>query len=183
LLPESLARWADAAKSWRRQGERIGATMADRRRFWDRFADHALREAARFPTEADLEQLLAPDSDGRSANLAYGRVTIISVESEDAEALTLRAVRALRAADSIFYDADVPAAVLGFARREAERRAVTRNPSGEVTSVTEIAEVMIAATAGGRRVVRVKIASSSSIASLTEDADLLRAAGLPVDVL
>ena len=177
-----MARWVDAAKSWRQQGERLGATMAERRRFWDRFADHALREAARPPTEADLGQLLAPDADQRSG-LPYGRVTIISVGAEDDEALTLGAVRALRGADSIFYDAGVPAAVLGFARREAERRPVTGTLSGESASVTEIADVIIAATAGGRRVVRVKIAGGSDIGSATDDADLLRAAGLPVDVI
>jgi hypothetical protein len=76
----------------------------------------------------------------------------------------------------------VPAAVLGFARREADRRPVT-TLSGESPSVTEIADVIIAATAGGRRVVRVKIAGGSDIASAMGDADLLRAAGLPVDVI
>ena len=49
--------------------------------------------------------------------------------------------------------------------------------------MTEIADVIIAATAGGRRVVRVKIAGGSDIGSATDDADLLRAAGLPVDVI
>ena len=113
LLPEGLARWVDAAKSWRRQGERLGATMADRRRFWDRFAELAMREAARPPTEADLGQLLVPTAAGDySAGLARGQVTIIS--AADVEALTLGALRALRGADSIFYDADIPAAVLGL---------------------------------------------------------------------
>ena len=181
LLPESLARWVDAAKSWRQQGERLGATMAERRRFWDRFADHALREAARLPTEADLGQLLVPDAD-QGSGLPSGRVTIISVGAEDDDTLTIGAVRALRGADSIFYDAEVPAAVLGFARREADRRPVT-TLSGVSPSMTEIADVIIAATAGGRRVVRVKIAGGSDIASARGDADLLRAAGLPVDVI
>ena len=66
LLPESLARWVDAAKSWRQQGERLGATMAERRGFWDRFAD--LRCAMlRGPDRSRPGQLLAPDADRDSA--------------------------------------------------------------------------------------------------------------------
>lgn len=183
LLPEGLARWVDAAKSWRKQGDLLGGTMAARRGFWNRFADLAMRDAARPPTEADLGQLLASAADSRSADLAHGRVTLISVGEADAEALTLGAVRALRAADSIFHDAGVPAAVLGFARREAERRPVTGTVSGGAASAAEIAGVIIAATAGGRRVVWLKIVDGSNIGSVTEDADLLRAAGLPVDVI
>ena len=38
---------------------------------------------------------------------------------------------------------------------------------------------IIAATAGGKRVVWLKIADGSNIGSVTEDADALRAAGLP----
>ena len=53
LLPEGLARWVDAAKSWRQQGDRLGGTMAERRRFWNRFADLAmptLRDRRQTPT-------------------------------------------------------------------------------------------------------------------------------------
>jgi uroporphyrin-III C-methyltransferase / precorrin-2 dehydrogenase / sirohydrochlorin ferrochelatase len=178
LLPESLARWVDAATSWRQQGDRLGGTMAERRGFWNRFADLAMRDAARPPTDADLGQLLASAADS-----AHGRVTIISIGRVDAEALTLGAVRALRSADSIFYDAEVPAAVLGFARREAERRLVASSVSGGATPAAEIGDAMIAATAGGKRLVRLKIVDGSNASSMTEEADLLRAAGLPVDVI
>jgi uroporphyrin-III C-methyltransferase / precorrin-2 dehydrogenase / sirohydrochlorin ferrochelatase len=181
LLPEGLARWVYAAKSWRQQGDRLGGTMAERRGFWNRFADLAMRDAARPPTEADLGQLLTSAADSRSADLAHGRVTIISVG--DADALTLGAVRALRAADSIFYDAGVPAAILGFARREAERRPVTGTLSGGGAPAAEIADFIIAATAAGKRVVWLKIADGSNISSVTEDADTLRGAGLLVDVI
>jgi uroporphyrin-III C-methyltransferase/precorrin-2 dehydrogenase/sirohydrochlorin ferrochelatase len=97
--------------------------------------------------------------------------------------LTLGAVRALRAADSIFYDAGVPAAVLGFARREAERRVVTGTLSGRAASAVEIAGAISSGAAGRKRVVWLKIADGSNIGSVTEDADALRAAGLLVDII
>jgi len=178
LLPEGLARWVDAAKSWRQQGDRLGGTMAERRGFWNRFTDLAMHDAARPPTDADLRQLLASVADS-----AHRRVTIISIGRVDADALTLGAVRALRAADSIFYDAGVPAAVLGFARREAERRVVTGTLSGRAASAVEIAGAITAGAAGRKRVVWLKIADGSNIGSVTEDADALRAAGLLVDII
>ena len=74
-------------------------------------------------------------------------------------------------------------AILGFARREAERRLVTGTSSGGAVSAAEIADFIIAATAAGKRVVWLKIVDGSNIGSVTQDADALRAAGLPVDVI
>jgi uroporphyrin-III C-methyltransferase/precorrin-2 dehydrogenase/sirohydrochlorin ferrochelatase len=172
LVPENIARWLIAAKSWRREGHRLGETSAERRRFWERFADAAMRNGGRAPTEADLEGLL---ESGRIAERASRHVTLI-IAGEGADALTLGAVKALRGADAIFYDAGVPADVLGFARREAERHSVASAMSG-----AELANRLLAATKAGNRIVRI-IRSGSPAGSAREEAEALREAGAEVDV-
>jgi uroporphyrin-III C-methyltransferase/precorrin-2 dehydrogenase/sirohydrochlorin ferrochelatase len=174
LLPEGLAHWLDAAKAWRRQGDRLGATSAERRGFWERFTNLALREAARAPTDADLAQLLVVPDARQSGHAARGHVTIIAIGKDGTETLTLGAVRKLRGADSIFYDASVPADVFGFARREAERRLVAAN---------EIADVIVASASEGRRVVWLKLADGSDAAVASAATAALRAADVPFEVI
>jgi uroporphyrin-III C-methyltransferase/precorrin-2 dehydrogenase/sirohydrochlorin ferrochelatase len=177
LLPESFKHWAAAAKSWRRQGDRLGMTAANKRRFWDRFADLAMHEAERVPTDADLEDLIR-DGTAKSQNVK-APVTIIAV-GESAETLTLGAVRALRSADLIVFDESVPPATLGFARREAHRSAVAA--ASPTASIDEI----IAAATAGKRVVRLSagVLQDGDVAAITDQlAAALRTAGLDVVIL
>jgi uroporphyrin-III C-methyltransferase/precorrin-2 dehydrogenase/sirohydrochlorin ferrochelatase len=177
LLPESFKRWAAAAKSWRQQGDRLGVTPADKRRFWDRFADLAMREAERMPTDADLEDLIR-DGTVQSQNIRPP-VTIIAV-GESAETLTLGAVRALRGADLIVFDESVPPATLSFARREAHRFPV--EAASPAASMNEI----IAAATAGKRVVRLSagVLQDGDAAAITDQlASALRTAGLSVVLL
>ena len=49
LLPQGFKRWAEAARRWRREGERLGRTIAERRRFWELFTERALNDSAKSP--------------------------------------------------------------------------------------------------------------------------------------
>jgi uroporphyrin-III C-methyltransferase/precorrin-2 dehydrogenase/sirohydrochlorin ferrochelatase len=119
-----------------------------------------------------LEGLL---ESGRIADSASRHVTLI-IAGERADALTLGSVKALRGADAIFYDAGVPADVLGFARREAERHSVASAMSG-----SELANRLLAATKAGNRIVRI-IRSGAPAGLACEEAEALREAGAEVDV-
>jgi uroporphyrin-III C-methyltransferase/precorrin-2 dehydrogenase/sirohydrochlorin ferrochelatase len=171
LVPENIAHWLTAAKSWRREG-RLGETSTERRRFWARFAEAAMRDGGRAPTDADLHGLLEA---GRVADSASRHVTLI-IAGEGSDTLTLGAVKALRSADAIFYDAGVPADVLGFARREAERHSVASAISG-----LELANRLLAATKAGNRIVRI-IRSGSPPGPARAEVEALREAGAEVDV-
>src|SRR5262249_29728080 len=94
LLPSGFKLWAEAAKSWRTKSDHLGATPAEKRRFWERFTEMAMRGADRAPGEADLEQLVSKISGTPDQETAHP-VTIIDVK-EDTEELTLGALRALR---------------------------------------------------------------------------------------
>jgi uroporphyrin-III C-methyltransferase/precorrin-2 dehydrogenase/sirohydrochlorin ferrochelatase len=145
LLPNGFRRWAEAAKTWRSKGDRLGETPAAKRRFWERFADMAMQNAARAPVDSDLVQLL---SDAEISKNAVQPVTIIEV-GDNVETLTLAAVRALRRGDLIVFENDVPRAVLDFARREARRHAHASGGEELAASVDE----MIGTAAAGKHVI------------------------------
>lgn len=146
LLPAGFKQWAEAAKTWRSEGERLGPTMSARRRFWERFTTYAIDHADRQPSVLDREKLIA-DSLGEDDR---GSLTVLEVTSPDPELLTVRAVRALRTADVIVVGANVPAGVLEYARREAER-----HPATSLTAFAERIDKIEASIKLGKRVVAV----------------------------
>lgn len=179
LLPQGFKRWAEAAKLWRRQGDRLGATPNARRRFWERFADRAFAEAGRPPTDADLDDLL----NGDDAPGTLGRVSLVGAGPGDPELLTLKAVRALRAADVVLHDDLVTPAVLDFARREAKRILVGKTGYGPACKQTEINALMISHARQGKRVVRLKSGDPMIFGRGGEELAELKAAGIPFDII
>jgi uroporphyrin-III C-methyltransferase / precorrin-2 dehydrogenase / sirohydrochlorin ferrochelatase len=105
-------------------------------------------------------------------------VTIVDI-GEDADTLTLGAIRLLRAADDIFFDEAVPAAATDFARREARRHAV----SAGRTDSQAVTDALIQAVATGGRVVRLRLRTGSETIPDVAEADALRSAGIPVIVV
>lgn len=175
LLPSGFKRWAEAAKTWRREGDRLGATPTEKRRFWERFAELAMRDANRAPTESDLEHLV---HNAGASNETGKSITLIEA-GESTETLTLGAVKALREADLIIFDDDVPPAVLDFARREAHRRPVKSDTNDFGTAIDE----MIAAAGSNRSVVRLCGIRSRLTGGTKRIASTLRAADVTTIVL
>lgn len=175
LLPESFKSWAEAARTLRRDSDRLGDTMEKKRRFWQRFTDFAIRNADRGPTPADLDQLMGDVA----AEDRRHPVVIIEIGPGGAEGLTLGAVRTLRGADHIFFDEDVPAAVTEFARREARRYPV----GARAQDAQAVIDNIVAASAQGGRVVRIRMRVALEPSGEADEAGVLRAAGLSVVVL
>src|SRR5690606_4231193 len=86
---------------------------SERRHFWQRLADRAFSTPAE---EAELENWIT-----EARGTQGGRVTLVGAGPGDAEHLTLKALRALQAADVILFDDLVSDDVLELARREAKR--------------------------------------------------------------
>lgn len=107
VLPATLAGWAAAAKRLRQQVMAILPTPAQRRVFWERFAERAFTEAM-------------PDETIGLPRQVEGHVTLVGAGPGDAELLTLKAMRALQSADVILFDDLVSDDVLELARREAD---------------------------------------------------------------
>lgn len=182
LLPAGFKRWAEAAKVWRKEGERLGADMSARRRFWNLFAERALANAEKVPDASDLEELINEASRERQS-VTHGFVSLVGAGPGDPELLTLKAVRALRAADAVLYDDLVEAPVLEFARRESKRMLVGKTGYGPACKQTEINALMVRLALEGKRVVRLKSGDPMIFGRGGEEMDELEAAGIPFEVI
>jgi uroporphyrin-III C-methyltransferase/precorrin-2 dehydrogenase/sirohydrochlorin ferrochelatase len=83
-------------------------------------------------------------------------VTLVGAGPGDPELLTLRAVRALQAADIILVDDLVAPGILDFARREAKKMLVGKTGHGPSCKQEEINALMVTLARAGKRVVRLK---------------------------
>lgn len=176
LLPPSLAEWASLARRWR------GAVAAGlpagpaRRAFWERFVDHAFGPAPDAETAAGLVATVGEAERG-------GSVTFVGAGPGDAELLTLKAVRALQAADAILFDDLVSGEVLELARREAKRIPVGKRAGRPGCTQSEINDTMIALAKAGRRVVRLKSGDPMVFGRAGEEIAALEAEGIGYDVV
>ncbi len=159
LLPRGFAIWVAAAQSWRVAAKASGLTFAARRKFWQRFATHAMTHAESEPTDGDFDRFIA-EIRGRDA-AAHGSVTIVNAGAGDAELLTLRAVRALQSADVVLFDEHVSYDVLDFARREARKLLVRRSRFGRSGELDDINMLMAGLAKEGKHVVRLTGGDSS----------------------
>ena len=183
MLPQGFKRWAEAAKTWRREGDRLGRDIASRRRFWERFTERALRDADRAPTDAVLEELIAEGGTAHEKINKTGFVSLVGAGPGDPELLTLRAVRALRSADVILYDDLVTTPILDFSRREAQRLLVGKTGYGPACKQTEINALIVTLAREGKRVVRLKSGDPMIFGRGGEEIEELTAAGISFDVI
>jgi uroporphyrin-III C-methyltransferase/precorrin-2 dehydrogenase/sirohydrochlorin ferrochelatase len=182
MIPLGFARWADAARRWRATVKASGLSFGGRRRFWQLFTGHAVAHPGRAPEAGDFDALMrAARREGEAVD--HGSVTLVGAGPGDPELLTLRAVRALQAADVILFDQLVSPGVLDFARREAKRMLVGKAGYGPACKQDEINHLMITLARSGKRVVRLKGGDPMIFGRGGEELAAIRAAGLAVEVV
>jgi uroporphyrin-III C-methyltransferase/precorrin-2 dehydrogenase/sirohydrochlorin ferrochelatase len=178
LLPPSLAEWAALARRLRDSVLERLEPGPGRRFFWEKLVDRAFGPV---PDGADddlrHEILAASDKDRR------GRVTFVGAGPGDAELLTLKAVRALQAADVILFDDLVSDDVLELARREAKRILVGKRAGRPSCKQHEINDMMVGLAKAGRRVVRLKSGDPMMFGRAGEEIARLTAEGIDYDVV
>ncbi len=130
IFPEALREWAEAARAWRPRWAEL--PQSRRRAIWLDFAERAFASVDRAPSEADFAAL--------SAATRPGRLVVVGAGPGEPDLLTLRAVRALQAADHVIEDGPVSPALRELGRREAS---LERCPHGADAAVR---------AAAGRRV-------------------------------
>lgn len=175
MLPKSLTDWAGIARSVRNRVTHLLQPGPERRHFWQRLADKAFQTPA---GEAELESWIeeAKGTEG-------GRVTLVGAGPGDAEYLTLKAMRALQAADVILFDDLVSDDVLELARREAKRILVGKRGGRDSCKQEDINRTMITLAKAGRHVVRLKSGDPMIFGRAGEEIAELNRAGIPVDVV
>lgn len=154
VFSPSLAAWAGLAQSIRGAINEQLSMGAQRRAFWEIFVDHAFGPA---PQRNAVEELLAKSAHVAASSLnSTGQITLVNTELDDVELLTLKAVRALQAADVILFDEAISSKMLELARREAKRLPVCKSESVQVGEQIGVEEMMRSLAQSGLNVVRLK---------------------------
>ncbi|WP_457090889.1 siroheme synthase CysG [Microvirga sp. P5_D2] len=181
LLHPSLSAWASLAKAIR---ERIMEQLPpgqSRRAFWERFTDLAFQGGSPQSVASNVDAVLGQIA-SHSAK-AVGRVTLVGAGPGDAELLTLKAMRALQAADVILFDDLVSEDVLELARREAKRLMVGKRGGRASCAQEDINDLMTRLAMQGKHVVRLKSGDPMIFGRAGEEINHLERAGVPVDVV
>jgi len=112
-----------------------------------------------------------------------GRVYLVGAGPGDVGLLTLRAVECLHEADFVLYDYLAPPRALDFARPEAERFHVTRFPGNHAERWPHVVAKVLEEARKGKVVVHLKGGDPSVFGRGTEEAEALRAAGIPYEIV
>jgi uroporphyrin-III C-methyltransferase / precorrin-2 dehydrogenase / sirohydrochlorin ferrochelatase len=181
LLSPALKQWADLAQSLRETVNRRLSPGPARRLFWERFVAKSL-STNEPPGEETADRLLATAEQIASAPCS-GSVTLVGAGPGDAELLTLKAMRALQAADVILFDDLVSPEVLELARREAKRFLVGKRGGRESCRQDDINDMMVRFAKAGKRVVRLKSGDPMIFGRAGEEIARLESEGIVVDVV
>lgn len=185
LIAPSVAGWAALAHAIRGQVTDRLSPGPQRRAFWEAFVDRAFGPA---PTERTAEELMNESQKialfaGSSVGSITGGVTLVGAGPGDAELLTLKAVRALQAADVILFDDLVSNDVLELARREAKRMLVGKRGGRESCRQDDINNTMVTLAKSGKHVVRLKGGDPMIFGRAGEEIARLQLEGISVSVV
>ncbi|MBU2581477.1 MAG: siroheme synthase [Alphaproteobacteria bacterium] len=181
LLPPALAEWGQLASAIRTAVTERLAPGPERRTFWENFSDRAFGSAPKSGDRQAAADLI--DEISNRGGRAKGKLTVIAASSGDPELLTLKAVRALQAADVIIFDEAVASEVLELARREAKRipAETPKDSAGATDPVTR--DTIIQLAGEGRNVIRLTATGSHADAGIDDLMQRLEVQGIPVAIM
>jgi uroporphyrin-III C-methyltransferase/precorrin-2 dehydrogenase/sirohydrochlorin ferrochelatase len=183
-LPSNFGRVAEGAMALRRRVQESLADATARRRLWETLLSGAWRtsvlggEAA--AAEHEFERQLEAASSGASP---AGSVTLIGCGPGDPDLLTLKAQQRLQEADVLVVDRLVNPVILEYARRDAQRIDVGKEPKGPSAAQGDINRILVREALKGQRVARLKGGDAFVFGRAAEEMAAVRAAGIPVEVV
>jgi uroporphyrin-III C-methyltransferase len=112
-----------------------------------------------------------------------GFVTFVSAGPGDPDLLTVKAVKALQAADAVLYDDLSAGPILALARSGADLVGVGKRAGRASPKQDHVSRLLVDYARTGARVVRLKSGDSGIFGRLEEELEALRAAGIPCEIV
>jgi uroporphyrin-III C-methyltransferase/precorrin-2 dehydrogenase/sirohydrochlorin ferrochelatase len=183
-LPPRLDALARLARDFRDAvAARLPAGPA-RRKFWESVFDGKASEAVLAGDDDDARRLVGEAiAKAAEQGSGQGRVLLVGAGPGDPELLTLKAIRALKAADVILYDRLAGTRVLEHARREAELIPVGKTKGAHSVPQDKIQALMIEHASAGKTVVRLKGGDPLIFGRAGEEIGAMRASGIEVEII
>jgi uroporphyrin-III C-methyltransferase/precorrin-2 dehydrogenase/sirohydrochlorin ferrochelatase len=155
------------------------------RAFWERIVDGPIAAAflAGRAEYAERELVRAIDDAAQVKTASAGTVHLVGAGPGDPDLLTLRALQVLQSADIVFHDDLIEQAILDRARRDAEFVFVGKRRGHPGIGQDAIHMQLAEAARAGKRVVRLKGGDPFIFGRGGEEAEYLRARGIPVVVV
>ncbi|ASP21904.1 siroheme synthase [Antarctobacter heliothermus] len=181
-LPATLGTLARIGKGFRKMAEALPFGRA-RRDFWQDYYFNAGPRAITQGTEAvdrALDDLLARHL---TRPERPGHISFVGAGPGDPDLLTLKARKALDAADVVIHDRLVPQPILELARREATMIDVGKTGFGPSAKQEDINALVVQHGLEGAQVVRLKGGDCTVFGRLDEEVEAVLEAGLSYDVV
>ncbi len=182
VLPPTLGALAALAARMSAAVRRALPEIGARRRFLERIFAGQPADLALAGRTGEAEAAFLGALQNAEAAPA-GMVHLVGAGPGAADLLTLRALRLLGEADVIVHDRLVPDAVLGMARRDAERILVGKARANHCLPQEEINALLVRLAQAGRRVVRLKGGDPFIFGRGGEEAAALAQAGIAHEVV
>lgn len=182
LLPLHLGQVAHYAGQLRARVKKQFATVAERRRFWEKLFSHdrlaqSLANQDKIAIEQVTEQLLTEPLDHR------GEVVLVGAGPGDAGLLTLKGLQQIQQADVVVYDRLVSDDIMNLVRRDADRVFVGKRAGYHCVPQDEINQILLREAQQGKRVVRLKGGDPFIFGRGGEELETLCNAGIPFSVV
>ncbi|KAK1302680.1 Uroporphyrinogen-III C-methyltransferase [Acorus calamus] len=130
-----------------------------------------------------LKERRGRDSEGGSFGNRPGRVSLVGTGPGDPELLTVKAIRAVEAADLVLYDRLVSNEVLGLVRVDARLLYVGKTAGYHSRTQEEIHELLLSFAEAGANVVRLKGGDPLVFGRGGEEMDFLQQQGIQVKII
>jgi len=182
ILPQHLGHVASYAGKLRRRVKDHFASVAERRRFWEKlFVNDRLAQSLANQDSAAVEgiteQLLAEPLDHR------GEVVLVGAGPGDPGLLTLKGLQQIQQADVVVYDRLVSDDIMNLVRRDADRVFVGKRAGYHCVPQEEINQILLREAQQGKRVVRLKGGDPFIFGRGGEELETLCHAGIPFSVV
>jgi uroporphyrin-III C-methyltransferase/precorrin-2 dehydrogenase/sirohydrochlorin ferrochelatase len=183
-LPANFGDLASRAKALRRRVQETVTDPVVRRRTWEALLQGRWRAAILSDDHdaavSELERQLAV-GDERPDPL--GSVALIGCGPGEPDLITLKAQQYLQSADVLVMDRLVNPAILEYARRDAIRIDVGKDPEGDAARQDDINRILVCEALKGHRVARLKGGDAFVFGRAAEELSAVRAAGIPAEVV